>query len=186
MSAERELARRKKGQEWEAATANTDALLATLAGFEKMAKDVDRARSLRRFVDEIAASKAARAFRVHKTLLRFYLPGSHSGLHKATGNAKANSGENTSFVTLPAELCGAVFHQPTHLLLRKIIAANKESGTGQQLFIFTGRGVALRIEAQGCNVLPSDDALLPTQIVRSLVTVLLGKLCRNFAVGGVF
>lgn len=59
--AERELARRKKAQEWEAAKANKDTLLATLAAFEKMAKDLDRARSLRRFVDEIAASLAAPA-----------------------------------------------------------------------------------------------------------------------------
>jgi len=53
--AERELARRKKAQEWEAAKANKDSLLATLAGFEKMAKDLDRARSLRRLMEEIAA-----------------------------------------------------------------------------------------------------------------------------------
>ena len=59
--AEREMARRKKAQEWEVAKKNKDALLATLAGVEKMAKDLDRARSLRRFVDEIAASKAAPA-----------------------------------------------------------------------------------------------------------------------------
>lgn len=56
---ERELVRRKKAQEWEAAKANKDELLATLAGFEKMAKDLDRARSIRRFMDEISASPAA-------------------------------------------------------------------------------------------------------------------------------
>jgi hypothetical protein len=43
--AERESARRQKAQEWEAAKANKDALLTTLAGFEKMATDLDRARS---------------------------------------------------------------------------------------------------------------------------------------------
>lgn len=59
--AERERARRKKTQEWEAAKANKDSLLAKLTAFEKMAKDLDRARSLRRFMDEIAASPAAQA-----------------------------------------------------------------------------------------------------------------------------
>lgn len=59
--AERELARRKRAQEWEVAKKNKDALLATLAGFEKMADDLDRARSLRRLMDEIAASLAAPA-----------------------------------------------------------------------------------------------------------------------------
>lgn len=57
--AERELARRAKAQEWDAAKANKDALLAQLESFEKNAKDLDRARSLRRLIDEIAASKAA-------------------------------------------------------------------------------------------------------------------------------
>lgn len=57
--AERELARRKKAQEWEIAKANKDLLLATLAGFEKMAKDLDRARSLRRLIDDVAASHAS-------------------------------------------------------------------------------------------------------------------------------
>jgi hypothetical protein len=59
--AERELARRKKAQEWEVAKKNKDSLLAKLTAFEKMAKDLDRARSLRRFMDEIAASPAAPA-----------------------------------------------------------------------------------------------------------------------------
>lgn len=59
--AERELARRKKAQEWDIAKANKDALLAKLAAFEKMAKDLDRARSLRRFRDEITASNTAPA-----------------------------------------------------------------------------------------------------------------------------
>lgn len=59
--AERELVRRKKAQEWDAAKANKDALLTKLAMFEKMAKDLDRARSLRRFMDEIAASDSVPA-----------------------------------------------------------------------------------------------------------------------------
>jgi hypothetical protein len=59
--AERELARRKKAHEWEVAKKNKDSLLAKLTAFEKMAKDLDRARSLRRFMDEIAASPAAPA-----------------------------------------------------------------------------------------------------------------------------
>jgi hypothetical protein len=59
--AERELARHKKALEWEAAKANKDALLAQLTTFEKMAKDLDRARSLRRFMDEVFASTAAPA-----------------------------------------------------------------------------------------------------------------------------
>ena len=61
MRKERELVRRRKAQEWDAAKANKAALLAQLTAFEKMAKDLDRARSLRRFMDEIAASKAAPA-----------------------------------------------------------------------------------------------------------------------------
>ena len=59
--AEREPLRRKKGQEWDVAKAYKDSLLQQLASFEKMAKDLDRARSLRRFRDEIATSKAAPA-----------------------------------------------------------------------------------------------------------------------------
>jgi hypothetical protein len=58
---ERESARRIKAQEWETAKKNKEALLAQLTALEKMAKDLDRARSLRRFMDEIAASKAAPA-----------------------------------------------------------------------------------------------------------------------------
>ena len=57
--AERELASRKKAQEWEVAKKNKDSLLAKLTAFENMAKDLDRARSLRRFLDEIGASKSA-------------------------------------------------------------------------------------------------------------------------------
>lgn len=57
----RELASRRKAQEWDAAKANKGALLAQLVSFEKMAKALDRARSLRRLMDEIAASTAAPA-----------------------------------------------------------------------------------------------------------------------------
>ncbi len=59
--AEREAVRRRKSQEWDFAKAHKDALLAQLASFEKMATDLDRARSLRRFIDEVAASPAAPA-----------------------------------------------------------------------------------------------------------------------------
>lgn len=61
MRAERELVRRKNAQEWEVAKANKDALLARLTAFEKMAMDLDRARSLRPLIDEISASKGAPA-----------------------------------------------------------------------------------------------------------------------------
>ena len=57
--AEREVARRKKAQEWEVAKKNKDALLTQLTAFEEMARDLDRARSLRRLMDEIAASPTA-------------------------------------------------------------------------------------------------------------------------------
>lgn len=59
--AERELARRVKAQAWETEKEKKDALLAALAGFEKMAKDLDRSRSLRRLMAEIIASPAAPA-----------------------------------------------------------------------------------------------------------------------------
>lgn len=61
LRAERELVRRTRAQEWDVAKTNKDALLAKLAMFEKMAKDLDRARSLRRFIDEIAASNSVPA-----------------------------------------------------------------------------------------------------------------------------
>jgi hypothetical protein len=61
LQAERELIRRKKAKEWEAAKVKKDALLTTLANFEKMAKDLDRARSLRRLREEIARTAAAPA-----------------------------------------------------------------------------------------------------------------------------
>lgn len=61
MRKKRELVRRRKSQEWDVAKAHKDALLAQLTAFEKMAKDLDRARSLRRFMDEIAASKSVPA-----------------------------------------------------------------------------------------------------------------------------
>jgi hypothetical protein len=57
--AEREAARRKKAQEWGAAKANKDSLLAKLAEFEKMANDLDRARSLRRLMNDVEASQAS-------------------------------------------------------------------------------------------------------------------------------
>jgi hypothetical protein len=59
--AKREPARRRKSQEWDVAKAHKDSLLKQFASFEKMARDLDRARSLRRFVDNIVASKAAPA-----------------------------------------------------------------------------------------------------------------------------
>lgn len=55
------MARRKKAHEWEIAKKNKDALLTQLTTLEEMARDLDRARSLRRFLDEIGASKAAPA-----------------------------------------------------------------------------------------------------------------------------
>jgi hypothetical protein len=58
MRAERERARQKKADEWEAAKANKDSLLAKLAEFEKMAKDLDRARSLRRLMEDVSANQA--------------------------------------------------------------------------------------------------------------------------------
>ncbi len=61
LRAEREAVRRQKSQEWDVAKAHKDTLLARLASFEKMARELDRARSLRRFMDEVAASKAAPA-----------------------------------------------------------------------------------------------------------------------------
>ena len=59
--AEREAVRRRKSQEWDVAKAQKDSLLKQLASFEKMATDLDRARSLRRFMAEIVASKSAPA-----------------------------------------------------------------------------------------------------------------------------
>jgi len=57
--AEREAVRRRKSQEWDVAKAHKDVLLKQLASFEKMATNLDRARSLRRFMEEIIASKSA-------------------------------------------------------------------------------------------------------------------------------
>lgn len=59
LQAERELIRRKKAQEWEAAKVKKDALLAMLAGFEKMASDLIRARSLRQLIEEIENTTTA-------------------------------------------------------------------------------------------------------------------------------
>lgn len=56
--AERERARQNKAAEWEAAKANKDSLLAKLAEFEKMANDLDRARSLRQLMEGVSANEA--------------------------------------------------------------------------------------------------------------------------------
>lgn len=61
LRAEREVVRRRKSQEWDVAKAHKDSLLKQLASFEKMATDLDRARSLRRMMDKISASKSAPA-----------------------------------------------------------------------------------------------------------------------------
>lgn len=53
--------RQQQAKEWEVAKKNNDALLAQLNSFGKMARDLERVRSLRCFMDEIAASKAAPA-----------------------------------------------------------------------------------------------------------------------------
>ena len=58
---ERELVRREQAQEWEATNSNKDALLAQLTAFEKMAGDLDRARSLRRLMGKISACATAPA-----------------------------------------------------------------------------------------------------------------------------
>lgn len=52
---------RKTAQKRAIAEVNRDTVMATLAGFEQMAQDLDRARLLPRLMDEIAASKAAPA-----------------------------------------------------------------------------------------------------------------------------
>ncbi|MFM9433545.1 hypothetical protein ACFDR9_000586 [Janthinobacterium sp. CG_23.3] len=59
--AERESSRRMKGAEVGGCKGEQGRLLAQLVSFEKMAKGLDRARSLRRFTDEIVASNAAPA-----------------------------------------------------------------------------------------------------------------------------
>lgn len=56
--AEREQMRRKSTEEWEVAKAYKDSLQGQLGEFEKMAKDLDRARSLRRLVDDVLADQA--------------------------------------------------------------------------------------------------------------------------------
>jgi hypothetical protein len=66
--AERELTRRKKAKEWDAAKANKDSLLAILAGFEQMARDVDRARSLRRLMNGVEANQASAPVELVKNL----------------------------------------------------------------------------------------------------------------------
>jgi hypothetical protein len=57
--AERELERKKNAKAWEIAKANKDKQLAKLTAFEKLASQLDRARSLRRFIDEIKKSPSA-------------------------------------------------------------------------------------------------------------------------------
>ena len=59
--AEPKSVRGRNFQEWNVANAHKDLLLKQFASLEKMAKELDRARSLRRFMDEIAASPAAPA-----------------------------------------------------------------------------------------------------------------------------
>lgn len=57
--AERELERKKNAKAWENDKANKDKQLAKLTAFEKLASQLDRARSLRRFIDEIRKSPSA-------------------------------------------------------------------------------------------------------------------------------
>lgn len=59
MRKERELVHRREAQEWEAAKPNKRAQLAQLSVFEKMATDLNRARSLRSFMDEIVGKGGA-------------------------------------------------------------------------------------------------------------------------------
>jgi hypothetical protein len=68
MRAERELARRAKAKEWQVAKQNKDSLLAKLSEFEKMAKDLDRARSLRQLMEKIAANKDLAPLELVKSL----------------------------------------------------------------------------------------------------------------------
>lgn len=56
--AERERARQKKAEEWEVAKAQKDSLLGQLSEFEKLAKNLDRARSLRRLIEDVLANQA--------------------------------------------------------------------------------------------------------------------------------
>lgn len=55
--AERERARQRNAEKWEVAKAQKDSLLGQLSEFEKMAKDLDRARSLRRLIEEVLANQ---------------------------------------------------------------------------------------------------------------------------------
>lgn len=56
--AERERARQRSAEGWEVAKAQKDLLLGQLGEFEKMAKDLDRARSLRRLLEDVLANQA--------------------------------------------------------------------------------------------------------------------------------
>ena len=98
--AERELARRKKAQEWEAAKAHKNALLATLVGFEKMATDLDRARSLRRLMGEIAASKSAPAELVGSLELMAWMADWLGSLVKAPQQEGDSVGHKNRYATL--------------------------------------------------------------------------------------
>lgn len=55
--AEREQVRQRNAEEWEVAKAQKDSLLGQLSEFEKMARDLDRARSLRRLIEEVLATQ---------------------------------------------------------------------------------------------------------------------------------
>ncbi len=59
LRAEREAVRIDKAQSWDLAKENKNKLLSKLATFETMANDLDRARSLRRFIAEIKAENSA-------------------------------------------------------------------------------------------------------------------------------
>ena len=59
ISRQRELDRHEKSEIWEQRKAEKDALLSRLATFEKMAHDLERADSLRRFCDRVRTSPSA-------------------------------------------------------------------------------------------------------------------------------
>jgi hypothetical protein len=56
--AERERERQRNAEKWEVAKAQKDSLLGQLGEFEKMARDLDRARSLRRLIEDVLANQA--------------------------------------------------------------------------------------------------------------------------------
>jgi hypothetical protein len=59
LGAKRELQRKENAQNWERLNETKNKLLTQLAMFETMAKDLERARTLRRFIDEIEANECA-------------------------------------------------------------------------------------------------------------------------------